>query len=52
MLNATPVTNVFLSRTLISICFFSDNILGKHVDHSSIILDIPLSVVVVFSPST
>ena len=42
--NATPVTNAFLSCTLFSICFFSGDVLGKHVGPSSIIFDIPVSV--------
>ena len=52
VLNVTPVTNAFLSCTLLSVCFFSDDILGKHVGPSSIILDIPVSVWVVILPST
>ena len=42
MLNATFVTNAFLC----CICFFSDDVLGKHVDPSctSIIFDSPVSV--------
>ena len=51
VLNATPVTNTFLSCTLLSICFFSD-VLGKHQGPSFIIFDIKVSVWVVFSPST
>ena len=31
MLNATPVTSAFLSCTLLMICFFSDDVLRKHV---------------------
>ena len=48
MLNATPVTNAFLY----CIGFFPDYVLGKHVDLSSTIFDSPVSVWVVFSPST
>ena len=50
MLNATPVTNAFLC----CVCFFSDDVLGKHVDPSftSIIFDSPVSVGVVFSYPT
>ena len=29
-LNATPVTNAFLSCILLIICFFADDVLGKH----------------------
>ena len=35
MLNSTPVTNVFLSCTLVSMFFFSDDVLRKHVGPSS-----------------
>ena len=52
VLNATPVANAFLNCTLVSLCFSSDDILGKHVRPSSIILDIPVSIWVVFSPCT
>ena len=50
MLNATPVRNAFLC----CLCFFPDDVLGKHVDPSStsIIFDSPVSVRVVFSHST
>ena len=35
-----------------TVCFLSDDVLGKHVDLSSITFDSPISVLVVFSPST
>ena len=43
----------FFNCTLLSMCFFSDDVLGKHVvGPSSIVFDIPASVWVAFSPST
>ena len=50
VLYATPVRNAFLSCTYVM--FFSDDVLGKHIGPSSIIFDTPVSVQVVFSPST
>ena len=45
VLNATTVTNAFFNCTLLSMCFFSDEVFGKHVvGPSSIVFDIPASV--------
>ena len=52
VLNATPATNAFLCCTLLNICSFSDDVLGKHLGPSSIIFHMTVSVWVVFSPST
>ena len=42
VLNATPVTNAFLSYAKLYFkCFFSEDIWGKHVGPSTIIFDIP-----------
>ena len=52
VLNTTPVTNAFLNCILLSMFFFSDYVLGKHLAPSSMIFHMPVSVWVVFSPST
>ena len=51
MLNATPVTNAFLSCIYFTyICFCSDDVLEKHVGPSSIILTFQFQLELYFHP--